>query len=161
MDRSGRCAARQDSSYASADFFIAELTHHKGQSANAGDKVIDDILVTMGLLDDLKQQNREDRTLLRKAHKLTAAETHAINSRMAGTRRDIDSTQSRIAELHASLGTEQSRRLQSLRGNAYLCARINARAVRANIRQCLQAHKFERRKLERAYRHQVLRTFTH
>lgn len=130
---------------------------YEGQNANAGDKAIDQILVAMGLLDDLKQQTREDRTLLRKAHKLTAAETQTINARLASARRDVDSTQSRIAELNAALGTEQCRRLEALRGNAYLCARVNACAIRANIRQCLQAHKFERRKLERAYRHQVLR----
>ncbi|KZV91459.1 hypothetical protein EXIGLDRAFT_577072, partial [Exidia glandulosa HHB12029] len=37
----------------------------------------------------------------------------------------------------------------------YLRARMNARALRASIRHALQAHKFERRKLERAYRHQA------
>lgn len=119
--------------------------------------MIDEILVSMGLLDDLQQQTREDRKALRKAHKLTASETQAINIRMAATRRDIESTRLRMADLHESLGTEQCRRLESLRGNAYLCARVNARAVRANIRHSLQAHKFERRKLERAYRHQILR----
>lgn len=111
----------------------------------------------MGLLDDLKEQNREDRAALRKAHKLTAGETQTISARMAARGRDIESTRSRMAELHASLGTEQCRRLESMQGNAFLCARVNARAIRANIRQCLQAHKFERRKLERAYRHQILR----
>lgn len=112
----------------------------------------------MGLVDNLRQQIKVDRGALRKSHKLSAAETHTINTRLTANRRDIESAQTRITELNASLGTEQCRRLDSLRGDAYLRARVNARALRANIRASLVAHKFERKKLERAYRHQIMRT---
>lgn len=127
-----------------------------GQSQNAGDKMLDNILVTTGLLDELRQQRRDNRRALRAVHKLTASETRTFNSRLAETR-DIEASQSHIAELHAALGTEQCRKLDALQGYACLCARIKARAVRANIRYALQAHQFEREKLERAYRRQILR----
>lgn len=125
----------------------------------AGDKALDEILLVMGAIDDVQQQRKEDRKALRKAHKMTATETRALTIRIEAASRDVDTMKARIADLNAALGTEQCRRLEEMRGNAYLCARVNARALRANIRANLVSHKFEHRKLERAYRHQVLREY--
>ncbi|KZV78159.1 hypothetical protein EXIGLDRAFT_634522 [Exidia glandulosa HHB12029] len=50
------------------------------------------------------------------------------------------------------------RRFEELRGDAYVRARVNARALRVSIRMAIRAHKFEREKLERSYRSQLLRT---
>ncbi|EJD34005.1 hypothetical protein AURDEDRAFT_76544 [Auricularia subglabra TFB-10046 SS5] len=127
------------------------------QSKKAGDKAIEEILLAMGSVDDLNSQMREDRQELRKAHGLTSTETAEITRRIEVTRAERDATKSRIAALNASLGTEACRRLENMKGSAYLCARVNARALRATIRQGIVMHKFEHRKLERAYRHQVLR----
>ncbi|KZV80991.1 hypothetical protein EXIGLDRAFT_629247, partial [Exidia glandulosa HHB12029] len=139
----------------------AQLVKLPRQSANAGDKVIDKILVYMGTMADLKDELAKDRKLRHSSHKLTSSEAQALKLRMATAERDIQALAADIAQLHESLGTEQSRRFQTLRGNAFLCARVNARALRANIRHALQAHKFERRKLERAYRHQLLQAKEH
>ncbi|KZV91317.1 hypothetical protein EXIGLDRAFT_615841, partial [Exidia glandulosa HHB12029] len=43
-----------------------------------------------------------------------------------------------------------------MRGDAYLRTRVNARALRATIRASLRSYKFERRKIERAFRHQLM-----
>ncbi|KZV98604.1 hypothetical protein EXIGLDRAFT_589192, partial [Exidia glandulosa HHB12029] len=43
----------------------------------------------------------------------------------------------------------------------YIRARVNARALRVNIRMSVRAHKFEREKLERDYRRQVMQHKDH
>lgn len=128
-----------------------------GQSANGADKIIDKILLALGTVDDLQQEAREVKTALRKAHKMTASETQQLATRTEAISRELAATRANIATMNASLGAEQCRRLEAMRGNAYLRARVNARALRPAIRHALQAHKFERQKLERAYRHQVMR----
>ena len=70
---------------------------------------------------------------------------------------DIAATQARVKTATSALGTDSAARLQELRGNAYIAARVNARALRANIREAVRSHKFEREKLERSYRNQVMR----
>lgn len=130
-----------------------------GQSAHGADKVIDNILLAMGAIDDLKQEQRDVKRALRKVHKMTPSETQELTTRMEAVERELEAERTRIGTLNASLGTEQCRRLDAMRGDAYLRARVNARALRATIRHALQAHKFERRKLERAYRHQVMRAY--
>ncbi|EJD40664.1 hypothetical protein AURDEDRAFT_69821 [Auricularia subglabra TFB-10046 SS5] len=124
-------------------------------SGATADKTIDEILVLMGLVGDLKQQIRDDRAKLRKAHAMTSPERQKLQESIDGATRDIESTESRIASLHETLGTERARRLEKLRGDAYIRARVKARALRAAIRDHLVHHKFEHRKLERAFRHQA------
>ncbi|EJD41840.1 hypothetical protein AURDEDRAFT_41470, partial [Auricularia subglabra TFB-10046 SS5] len=135
----------------------SHLAKQPRQSAKAGDKVIDEILIALGTIDNLKYQQKEDRATLRKSQKLSTSDETAIKARLEATQAKIESTKSRIVELNATLGTEQCRRLETMKGNEYICARVNARALRAKIREGIVAHKFERRKLERAYRQQILR----
>lgn len=111
----------------------------------------------MGNVDELKQDICKERDGLRKVHKLDALETQRTRSRIENLTEEMKKTETEIATLNATLGTEHCRKLEQMRGDAYLRARVNARALRGNIRRALQGHKFERRKLERAYRHQVLR----
>lgn len=49
-------------------------------------------------------------------------------------------------------------RYEELCGDVYVRARVNARAFRVSIRMAIRAHKFEREKLERAYRNQAMCT---
>ncbi|EJD38989.1 hypothetical protein AURDEDRAFT_17738, partial [Auricularia subglabra TFB-10046 SS5] len=128
-------------------------------SGAAADKTIDEILVLMGLVGDLKQQQRDDRAKLRKAHAMTSTERQKLQASIDSANRDIESTESRMASLHKTLGTERARRLEKLRGDAYIRARVKARALRAAIRDHLVHHKFEHRKLEPAFRHQTLTAF--
>ncbi|EJD49274.1 hypothetical protein AURDEDRAFT_59670 [Auricularia subglabra TFB-10046 SS5] len=139
----------------------SHLAKQPRQSAKAGDKAIEDILLALGLIDDLKQQQKQDRAALRKSQKSSTSDEADIKARLEATQAKIDSTKSRVVELNAMLGTEQCRRLETMRGNEYICARVNARALRAKIRQGIVAHKFERRKLERAYRQQILQAKEH
>ncbi|EJD44915.1 hypothetical protein AURDEDRAFT_64944 [Auricularia subglabra TFB-10046 SS5] len=133
----------------------AQLTKLPRQSQTAADKMIEKILLALGTIDDLKQEIKQDRKELRKSHKLSPAETQKITSRIDAAQEEIDATQIKIESMNEALGTEHCRRLEAMRGNEYLRVRVNARALRAKIRQSLVAHKFEHRKLERAYRHQA------
>lgn len=158
MGRADGGAVEETAPYVQVDPRVAGAdAAYAGQSAHAADKVINAILLAMGTVDDLKQEHRDVKKALRKAHKMTPVETQELTTRVEAIQRELEEERERIVTLNASLGTEQCRRLEAMRGNAYLRARVNARALRATIRHALQAHKFERRKLERAYRAQVMR----
>ncbi|EJD39760.1 hypothetical protein AURDEDRAFT_40155, partial [Auricularia subglabra TFB-10046 SS5] len=139
----------------------AQMEKHPRQSQSAADKQIDKILLTVGTIDDLKEQIADDRKRLRKSRKLSTSEKNTLTASIEATRREIGSLQAKVDSMQNALGTEHCRRLESMRGSEYLSARVNARALRAKIRQALVAHKFERRKVERAYRHQLLEAKEH
>ncbi|EJD38609.1 hypothetical protein AURDEDRAFT_40538, partial [Auricularia subglabra TFB-10046 SS5] len=151
----GRGVAREVLRAEWAQQVAAQLEKPARKSAKAGDAAIDEILIALGTIQDYKQEIRDSRKDLRKAHALTAGQTEALEASIDGARRGIEATETRILKLHETLGTERCRRLDQMRGNAYICARVNARAARASIRQSLVKHKFEHRKVERAYRHQA------
>ncbi|KZV88474.1 hypothetical protein EXIGLDRAFT_598585, partial [Exidia glandulosa HHB12029] len=139
----------------------AQLKKPPRQSAHSADKTIDEILITMGEVDDLQQEAKKIRLALRKAHKMPESDALELKRRGEVIVEELATAKDSIAKLHDALGTEQCRRLESMRGDAYLRARMNARALRSTIRHALQAHKFERRKLERAYRNQIMRELCH
>lgn len=132
--------------------------HFPGQSEHAADKVLDDLLLEMGAIEDLKEERRKHEKVL-KSRKTSDADMEAASKRIIAIERELETATAKVTELHETLGTEQCRKLADMRGDPYLRARVNARALRANVRFALQAHKFESRKLERAYRHQLLRAF--
>ncbi|EJD43484.1 hypothetical protein AURDEDRAFT_41732, partial [Auricularia subglabra TFB-10046 SS5] len=116
---------------------------------------IDKILLDLALVDDLQQEMADDRSKLRaSAHRLAARDVQAITTRIEQSKRDIKTARSRISVAQSQLGTGSLRKFEELRGDAYVRARVNARALRVNIRMAIQAHKFEREKLERNYRRQ-------
>ena len=55
----------------------------------------------------------------------------------------------------AALGFSQRADLQQLKKNVYLQVRMNARALKARLRDRLRQRKFELEKLERSYRNTV------
>lgn len=112
----------------------------------------------MGQLDELRQDLKDERKKLKAVHKMKASEVTAVTARVDAAKEAIASTETAIADLRASLGTTASAKLETMRGDAYLRARVNARALRTTIRASLRSYKFERRKIERAFRHQLMRT---
>jgi hypothetical protein len=79
---------------------------------------------------------------------------------------DIDATtvqvnivENKLLRVEKSLGVTSRQRLAKLKGNGFLRLRMNARALKAHIRARVIYHKFEREKLERVYRHQIMREF--
>jgi hypothetical protein len=58
-----------------------------------------------------------------------------------------------IRRKRAALGVGQRVALVKLKANVYLQIRMNARALKARIRDCLRQRKFESERLERSYRH--------
>lgn len=129
-----------------------------GQSASAGDKAIEDIMLALGRLDELRGERRDARSKLRKVEKLTPNEASEAQARLCEADDEIRRTESSIESMRAALGARAAQRWDALRGYAYLRARINARRQRAVIRASLQSHKFEREKLERSFRRHVMRT---
>lgn len=116
-------------------------------------------MLDVARVEELQEQLRQDRAKLRKkAHKLSARDVQALTDRIDGTTGDLKSTRQRIALAKSQLGTGALRTFESLRGDAYVRARVNARALRVSIRMSIRAHKFEREKLERNYRREVMRT---
>lgn len=130
-----------------------------GQSANAADLIVEDIMLALGHLNELKQELKDDRVKMKKVHKMTAGEASTVMSRIDATEVEIKTTEGSIIDLRASLDARASQKWDSLRGDAYLRARVNARRLRMTIRSSLQSHKFEREKLERSYRRHVMREF--
>lgn len=132
------------------------------QSKYAGDKELDKILLDLAHVDELRQELREDRTKLRKtAHKLSTRDVQQLSDRIEQAEAQLKATRARIDLTRSQLGTGALRRFESMRGDAYLRARVNARAVRVQIRMSIQAHKFEREKLERNYRRHVMQNKDH
>ncbi|KZV83384.1 hypothetical protein EXIGLDRAFT_625725 [Exidia glandulosa HHB12029] len=127
------------------------------QSESAGDKAIDDVMLALGRLDELKAEKKECNKKLLRVEKLTPTEASEAQSRLIATEDEIRRTKVTLENLRTALGAGAAQKWESLRGDAYLRARINARRLRAVIRSSLQSHKFEREKLERSYRNQVMR----
>lgn len=129
-----------------------------GQSKYAGEKEIDKILLDVARVDELQDDLRRARADLRgKAHKMKPREVQDLTDRIEGLAGELKSVRQRIVLAKSQLGTGALRTFDSLRGDAYVTARVNARALRVNIRMAVRAHKFEREKLERNYRRQVMR----
>ncbi|EJD36772.1 hypothetical protein AURDEDRAFT_73874 [Auricularia subglabra TFB-10046 SS5] len=129
------------------------------QSKYAGDKALDTILLDLARVDELREQRRDDRAKLRKtAHNLSARDVQQLSDRIDQTDAQIKATRARIALAQSQLGTGALRRFEDMRGDAYIRTRVNARAVRVQIRMAIQAHKFEREKLERNYRRHIMRS---
>lgn len=133
---------------------------YTGQNVNAADKVIDQLLLAMGLSEELRQELKDERARLKRVHKMTSSEVSTVTARIDALQHDIGTTTTSISNMQASLGTSASKRWKSMRGDAYLRARVNARAMRATIRSTLVSYKFERRKVERTFRHQLMRAST-
>lgn len=115
-------------------------------------------MLVLGRLDELRSERRDARKKLTKVEKLTPNEASEAQARLCEADDEIRRTESAIESMRAALGARASQRWDALRGDAYLRARINARRLRAVIRASLQSHKFEREKLERSFRRQVMRT---
>ncbi|EJD46690.1 hypothetical protein AURDEDRAFT_62941 [Auricularia subglabra TFB-10046 SS5] len=133
----------------------AQLTKPERQSASAGDKKLNAILLDIAIREELNTELKSDRAKLkRSARTMQPRDVQELSDRIDGTKRQLDVLRTKIKDESAKLGTRDLGRLQDLRGSAYVRARVNARALRGNIRAAIAAHKFERTKLERTYRHQ-------
>ncbi|KZV91909.1 hypothetical protein EXIGLDRAFT_585822, partial [Exidia glandulosa HHB12029] len=139
----------------------AQLEQAPRQSKHAGQKGIDRVLLDVARLDELKVDLRHAKAEVnRKAHTSTPREVQALTDRVEDIKTDMKSLRDRISRGRLELGTGALKELDALRGDAYVRARVNARAMRVSIRMAIRAHKFEREKLERNYRRQVMRTST-
>ncbi|KZV90036.1 hypothetical protein EXIGLDRAFT_771164 [Exidia glandulosa HHB12029] len=139
----------------------AQLKTLPRQSATAGDKALEDIMLALGRLDELRGEQRDARKKLKKVEKLTPAEASEAQTLLCDAEDEIRRTEVAIENMRAALGARASQRWDALRGDAYLRARINARRLRAVIRASIQSHKFEREKVERSFRRHVMQQKEH
>lgn len=118
-------------------------------------------MLDVARVEELQDDLRRGRADLRgKAHKMTAREVQELTDHNDSLAREMKSLRARMTLAKSQLGTGALRRFDELRGDAYIRARVNARALRVSIRMAVRAHKFEREKLERSYRRQVMRALT-
>ncbi|KDQ08818.1 hypothetical protein BOTBODRAFT_118161, partial [Botryobasidium botryosum FD-172 SS1] len=66
-----------------------------------------------------------------------------------------------LKTMEKALGVTGKQQLAVLKGDPYLRARMNARALRSRIRARIIEHKFERTKIERAFRRQMQQEKNH
>ena len=79
----------------------------------------------------------------------------AVSEQMAAARELLESLNRKCKEAEKGLGVDGRMKLTNLKGNEFLRHRGNARALKQRIRARLISQKFERTRLERAYRNQV------
>ena len=129
-----------------------------GLSQKAADHAIERILELHDEVANLKHDLRN----LKHEWTATPSEDKICHSvlldKVETTTTQIEVTQKRLTSAEKALGVCNRQRLEKLKGNGFLRLRMNARALKARVRARLVNHKFECRKLERVYRHQVMRT---
>lgn len=132
-----------------------------GQSQRSADTAIDRILEDRDELVSLKGvlfRISAERARLTHREEMKRA---VLTEEAAALEDIIAAKKKSIASAEKALGVKGRQRLDTLRGDGFLRLRMNARALKARIRAKVIDHKFERRKLERAYRHQVMRKSSH
>lgn len=75
-----------------------------------------------------------------------------FNIQLNDARARCDKIAETLARRRAMLGISQRADLQQLKKNVYLQVRMNARALKARLRDRLRQRKFELERLERSYR---------
>ena len=129
-----------------------------GQSQKAADHAIERILELRNEVANLKHEVRN----LKHEQTATPSEDELRHSilldEIEATATQIEVTQKRLTSAEKALGVRSCQRLEKLKGNGFLRLRMNVRALKARMRARLVNHKFECRKLERVYRHQVMHT---
>jgi hypothetical protein len=137
-----------------------------GQSKYAGERAIEAVLLTLALAEETRASIAIDTKRLRNLGKRQSrsdvdadTEYEALADSIDSQKRELDILVQRANEQSRELGTGDRQLLQQHKDSPYIRARVNARALRDNIRSSIVAHKFEREKLERSYRSQIMRKF--
>ncbi|KAH7096184.1 hypothetical protein BKA62DRAFT_625285, partial [Auriculariales sp. MPI-PUGE-AT-0066] len=140
----------------------AQTRKPERKKQNAADMKIDQILVELSDWSERKAEVVQRKAALkRKMNSLSSAQTDAETDKISTEDRELKSWRKHIGDKMAALGELNQRKLRDLKGNPYLRARINARALRSNIRSSVVAHKFERARLERHFRAQIQQNRDH
>ncbi|KDQ08430.1 hypothetical protein BOTBODRAFT_118738 [Botryobasidium botryosum FD-172 SS1] len=131
------------------------------QSKNIADKAVTEVISERLKLKHLGLDVAE---LKDRQAALSSGETEkfeAIGLQLQSTGDALALLTARVKTMEKALGVTGKQQLDALKGNPYLRARMNARALRTRIRARIVEHKFERTKLERAYRRQIAQEKNH
>ena len=82
-------------------------------------------------------------------------EATSLSEELAVMREAVQSLMTKLGDAWKQLGITGRAKVEKLRGSEFMRHRLNAKALKDHIRARLVAQKFERSRLERAYRHQV------
>jgi hypothetical protein len=129
------------------------LTFIEGRHKNIADCAISDIIEKQGVLKKVKRNLK--RALGWKSGARTTNETLTAEAEIESSTKSIKSLEGMISERMSVLGISETPKgsLKRLKGNTFLCIRMNALVLQERIIQNLIACKFEMEKLERLVLH--------
>jgi hypothetical protein len=132
------------------------LFNSAGQSKDSGRQEVESILV---LEDTLKTRQKHMQQL---EGQLTKKGTDVVEvvEQLQDVRASCTRLSDTIRRKRATLGVGQRKTLKNMKDNSFLQLRMNARAVKTRIRDCLRQRKFELERLERSYRHGKVKGLT-
>jgi hypothetical protein len=127
-----------------------------GHTKSAVEKAIDRI---MDLCSQRSDCHSKLKVLRRNVQQLMDDEVEtefALNEDIAVCQDELQALATRIQVAEKSLGVNGRKQLLNLKDHEFLRLRMHARALKSRIRSKIILQKFERDKLERAYRHHVM-----
>ena len=133
------------------------ICYMAGQSKYAGDRALECILEMRSDITDIKEKLKELQCDHDKIDDKDEISWSASYDAISSLQDNLTSTQRKLRNMEKSLGITARQKLAKLKGDEFLRCRVNAHALKIRIRARLVAHKFERKKLEWAYKHQVMR----
>ena len=133
---------------------ITSTDSTSGQGKNIADRAITNILEKQDILKKKKRQLVQARKVLeQKAKAGTAEEIRVGEAELESIAAVITQLEGNISQQTSTLGITAKGKLSRLKGNVFLCLRMNSLALREKIIQNFIARKFEMEKLERLVRY--------
>ncbi|KIJ40045.1 hypothetical protein M422DRAFT_174309, partial [Sphaerobolus stellatus SS14] len=133
-------------------------------SKNKADKALERIITLREERDDLHLRIRQLRTTRKKTSKDNVETLETLDEDLSSAQEALELTTKELQSAEKTLGlsgAEAKARLKAMKGSEFLRYRMNARAVKTRIRSKVISQKFERGRLERAYRHHVMQEKDH
>ncbi|KAG2741777.1 hypothetical protein P692DRAFT_20879912 [Suillus brevipes Sb2] len=127
----------------------AQIAHQTRPSHNKAAEVITTILALEKTLDTHKTSVRK---LEMQLYVGAVANVVEFNLQLADARSRHAKIADTLRRRRATLGPQGQADLMTMKNDIFLTIRLNARAVKTHIRDCLHQRKFELERLERSYR---------
>ena len=146
--------ASAPSSWCNCSPAVLSTNFISGQGKNIADRAIADILEKRDILKTKKLNlARARKALERKAKAGDAQEIRVSEAEVESLASVVTQLEENIRKQTSALGITAKDQLRKLKGNKFLCLRMNSLALRQRIIQNLVARKFEMEKLERLVRY--------
>ncbi|KIJ34732.1 hypothetical protein M422DRAFT_181663, partial [Sphaerobolus stellatus SS14] len=140
---------------------VAQTAPIKRYSKSAADAVVESILDMRAERQEMQVRILDLEKTMQDGLNNDRDDLAMTSEELASVRLSFDALKRRLDSKEKQLGQLNPRKLASLKGSQYLRLRMNASALKKCIRQKLVSQKFERARLEKAYREQVVRDKDH